>query len=351
MTALGHCIQEWYHQQPPTYLLFIFCFYTDTFASKTAAVGDKYADASVGNVTGSNAVNVFLGIGVAWTIAAIYHAIHNQPFKVDPGNLGFSVTVFSVFAVFAISALMVRRKIPSIGGELGGPNNSKLLSSMCFVSLWFLYLILCSLEAYGFIEGFWGCCTKLSSCNSIQVPVFVLHPSATVGCGVFTVHASYAGRCDVPLRLREPDLPAHPEQYLCRKRFEDAISITLALLLARDINLTSRCPSLACFELFGSLQDGVSRWRQPSLEASTCTLWNTATPQLAKKNAHCIVCTIGWCQTHSFSERHLWGRLWNSCNDDYVNLKTRWTRECSVFRRRLLSFLFHVFVCAGYLAL
>lgn len=269
MTALGHCIQEWYHQQPPTYLLFIFCFYTDTFASKTAAVGDKYADASVGNVTGSNAVNVFLGIGVAWTIAAIYHAIHNQPFKVDPGNLGFSVTVFSVFAVFAISALMVRRKIPSIGGELGGPNNSKLLSSMCFVSLWFLYLILCSLEAYGFIEGFWGCCTKLSSCNSIQVPVFVLHPSATVGCGVFTVHASYAGRCDVPLRLREPDLPAHPEQYLCRKRFEDAISITLALLLARDINLTSRCPSLACFELFGSLQDGVSRWRQPSLVAST----------------------------------------------------------------------------------
>eukprot|EP00057_Strongylocentrotus_purpuratus_P007467 XP_011661941.1 PREDICTED: sodium/calcium exchanger 3 isoform X4 [Strongylocentrotus purpuratus] len=126
----------------------------DTFASKTAAVGDKYADASVGNVTGSNAVNVFLGIGVAWTIAAIYHAIHNQPFTVEPGNLGFSVTVFSVFAVLAISALMVRRKIPSIGGELGGPNNSKLISSMCFVSLWFLYLILCSLEAYGFIEGF-----------------------------------------------------------------------------------------------------------------------------------------------------------------------------------------------------
>lgn len=33
-----------------------------------AAIQDKHADASVGNVTGSNAVNVFLGIGVAWTI-------------------------------------------------------------------------------------------------------------------------------------------------------------------------------------------------------------------------------------------------------------------------------------------
>merc|ERR1712029_918489 len=45
----------------------------DTFASKTAAIQDETADASVGNVTGSNAVNVFLGIGIAWTMAAIYH--------------------------------------------------------------------------------------------------------------------------------------------------------------------------------------------------------------------------------------------------------------------------------------
>lgn len=45
----------------------------DTFASKVSAVQDKYADNSIGNVTGSNAVNVFLGIGIAWSLAAIYH--------------------------------------------------------------------------------------------------------------------------------------------------------------------------------------------------------------------------------------------------------------------------------------
>ncbi|CAK0819670.1 unnamed protein product, partial [Prorocentrum cordatum] len=33
----------------------------DLFASKTAALNEPYADASVGNVTGSNCVNVFLG--------------------------------------------------------------------------------------------------------------------------------------------------------------------------------------------------------------------------------------------------------------------------------------------------
>merc|ERR1719261_777330 len=43
----------------------------DTFASMAAALGDKYADASVGNVTGSNSVNVFLGLGLPWLIAAI----------------------------------------------------------------------------------------------------------------------------------------------------------------------------------------------------------------------------------------------------------------------------------------
>lgn len=60
--------------------------YLDTFASKVAAVHDKHADASVGNVTGSNAVNVFLGIGVAWSIAAIYHHFKGQVFRVDPGK-------------------------------------------------------------------------------------------------------------------------------------------------------------------------------------------------------------------------------------------------------------------------
>lgn len=44
----------------------------DLFASKAAAVSEKHADASVGNVTGSNSVNVFLGLGTPWVIAAVY---------------------------------------------------------------------------------------------------------------------------------------------------------------------------------------------------------------------------------------------------------------------------------------
>merc|ERR1712084_79157 len=50
----------------------------DTFASKTAASMDPHADASIGNITGSNSVNVFLGLGLPWTMAAVYWAIKGQ---------------------------------------------------------------------------------------------------------------------------------------------------------------------------------------------------------------------------------------------------------------------------------
>ncbi|KAM4624827.1 sodium/calcium exchanger 3 [Polymixia lowei] len=125
----------------------------DTFASKVSAVQDTYADASIGNVTGSNAVNVFLGIGVAWSVAAIYWHMQGKPFVVEAGSLAFSVTLFTIFAFLAISVLLYRRRA-HIGGELGGPRGHRLATSAFFFSLWFLYILFSSLEAYCHIEGF-----------------------------------------------------------------------------------------------------------------------------------------------------------------------------------------------------
>jgi solute carrier family 8 (sodium/calcium exchanger) len=128
-------------------------FWTDTFASKVAAIGDQYADSSIGNVTGSNAVNVFLGIGVAWSIAAIYHLIEGSTFDVDPGSLGFSVTVFCVCAIAAILVMLLRRA-KAVGGELGGPRKYKIPTTIFFFSLWIIYVIFSSLESYCHIKGF-----------------------------------------------------------------------------------------------------------------------------------------------------------------------------------------------------
>ena len=51
----------------------------DTFASMQAAVHDKTADNSIGNVTGSNSVNVFFGLGVPWLLAAVYWCARGAP--------------------------------------------------------------------------------------------------------------------------------------------------------------------------------------------------------------------------------------------------------------------------------
>jgi solute carrier family 8 (sodium/calcium exchanger) len=44
----------------------------DTFASMQAAKESDNADSAIGNVTGSNSVNVFLGLGLSWIIGACY---------------------------------------------------------------------------------------------------------------------------------------------------------------------------------------------------------------------------------------------------------------------------------------
>jgi solute carrier family 8 (sodium/calcium exchanger) len=125
----------------------------DTFASKVSAVNDRYADSSIGNVTGSNAVNVFLGIGIAWSMAAIYHHTNGHKFYVNPGTLAFSVTIFCVMAFFAVVLLVLRRR-PSIGGELGGPKKAKWLTFGILTMFWIIYLVISSLVAYCHITGF-----------------------------------------------------------------------------------------------------------------------------------------------------------------------------------------------------
>ncbi|XP_032576118.1 sodium/calcium exchanger 3 isoform X3 [Drosophila sechellia] len=124
----------------------------DTFASMIAAKHDEGADNCIGNVTGSNAVNVFLGIGLAWTIAAVYHSSHGMTFNVEPGTIGFAVALFCGEALIAIMLIMFRRWHKGIGAELGGPKVSKYISAAILVFLWVFYVVICILEAYDVIR-------------------------------------------------------------------------------------------------------------------------------------------------------------------------------------------------------
>mmetsp|Transcript_87804 Transcript_87804/g.253560 ORF Transcript_87804/g.253560 Transcript_87804/m.253560 type:complete len:818 (-) Transcript_87804:94-2547(-) len=132
----------------------------DLFASLTAAKEDPTADASVVNVTGSNSVNVFLGLGGPWSIAAIYWqvtgrtadwaarypeeaaAISGAAFVVKSKNMGYSVLLFCGMCTFAIALLHLRRRW--LGAELGGPLAPKYAIGFTFVLYWVLWVALVS---------------------------------------------------------------------------------------------------------------------------------------------------------------------------------------------------------------
>jgi len=144
----------------------------DTFASKQSAMGEPYADNSIGNVTGSNSVNVFLGLGLAWLISAIYWdptvgvgatdewklrypdilarqlAAGDTPggFVVYAGDLGFSVLIFTIFAIIALSLILLRRPT-----ELGGNRPLAFASAALFVLLWIMYVLISALTTYKYI--------------------------------------------------------------------------------------------------------------------------------------------------------------------------------------------------------
>jgi len=125
----------------------------DLFASKNAACNEEYADAAIGNVTGSNGVNVFLGLGIPWVIATIYHKIKGSTFDVSAGSLATSVVTYAVCATICIFLLIARRFIPAFGGgELGGPKAIRFATGGFMIFLWFVYLLVSSLVAYGHLS-------------------------------------------------------------------------------------------------------------------------------------------------------------------------------------------------------
>jgi len=137
----------------------------DAFASKTAAQQEPNADAAITNVTGSNSVNVFLGLGVTWLVASIYWKVNGPNerwyadvpediqlqypdgiFYVNAGSLGFSVIIFSAVSVVAFIVLHVQRLA---GGELGGPGRNRM--AVGFVLLWMVYVVMSALKSYDHI--------------------------------------------------------------------------------------------------------------------------------------------------------------------------------------------------------
>jgi len=98
-------------------------------------------------------VNVFLGLGAPWVIAASYESakyggegnLYHDKLKfegyfVPAGSLGFSVGIFCILAICCVVVLMLRRKY--VGGELGGSTFGRTASCILLVSFWFIYIVM-----------------------------------------------------------------------------------------------------------------------------------------------------------------------------------------------------------------
>jgi Ca2+/Na+ antiporter len=110
-----------------------------------AAKNSEYADSAVGNVTGSNSVNVFLGLGAPWVMASTYMEGKGKEYLTPPGNLAYSVVIFISCSLIAFAVLAIRRKV--VGGELGGPRGSAMASCAFFIFLWTVYITLSIVKA------------------------------------------------------------------------------------------------------------------------------------------------------------------------------------------------------------
>mmetsp|Transcript_12315 Transcript_12315/g.40431 ORF Transcript_12315/g.40431 Transcript_12315/m.40431 type:complete len:752 (-) Transcript_12315:40-2295(-) len=124
----------------------------DMFASKVAAVNEETADNAVGNVTGSNGVNVFLGIGLPWTIASVYKTINGEDFIARSNGFGLSVALHLMGAIPFLLVLYIRRRL--YGGELGGPKGPANATALFALALWMVYIIGSAFVHYDILSSY-----------------------------------------------------------------------------------------------------------------------------------------------------------------------------------------------------
>lgn len=159
--------------------------------AKSLSERDETADSSITNVTGSNSVNVFLGLGLPWTIASLYWYIngptdewrarygasadggrynnywfndgarggtlpgvgyeysysysgrgHNY-YVVSSAGLAAAIVSYTLCSFVALGLLQYRRV--AYGGELGGPALSRKVHAAIFVCLYLFVIVTTSL--------------------------------------------------------------------------------------------------------------------------------------------------------------------------------------------------------------
>lgn len=118
-------------QRPVPYAYHNSCFYVSNVCNACA---------------GSNGVNVFMGLGLPWMIAAAYYMHTGGTFTVSKAGLSYALVLYVAVAVTAL-LLMVGKRVQ--GGELGGSGLSRYGFAAVMTVMWLTYVVLVSIDSTG----------------------------------------------------------------------------------------------------------------------------------------------------------------------------------------------------------
>lgn len=93
---------------------------------------------------GSNGVNVFMGLGVPWIIAAAYYMQVGGTYEVSKEGLSYALVLYVVVAVTGLLLMAGKR---SQGGELGGSGFWRYGFAVVMASMWLLFVVLVSIDS------------------------------------------------------------------------------------------------------------------------------------------------------------------------------------------------------------
>jgi solute carrier family 8 (sodium/calcium exchanger) len=128
----------------------------DFYASKALALDKNvtYADAAIGNVFGANAANVFIGLGIPWTIASIYYEyFEGEYYSIgfnETADITFCIVMFFILSFIVFMILFIRTTKESV---LGGKVKCKTFSGLLMIILWGLFALFTILGCYEVIPS------------------------------------------------------------------------------------------------------------------------------------------------------------------------------------------------------
>ena len=132
----------------------------DFYASQLAAESKFHnkAEAALGYLLATNAVKIFVGLGLPWTIKGLSTSGAANSLGQGIGlylggdqtaDISLAVVMLAIISVLVIGTLQVRRTL--FDGELGGSGCSRAVTACFMIVLWIIFILISFCNCFKYI--------------------------------------------------------------------------------------------------------------------------------------------------------------------------------------------------------